>query len=393
MAAPAALPAHGRIEAFDSVRGVALCMVLMIHCFWMSPDGSSLMEALRAFIRTGWLSVHMFFVLSGYLITGILIRLRGSPRYYRDFYIRRALRILPAYYLILLFIFFVFPLFNAELRDSGLERDWVWLTFYVQNLRAAYEGAYPWHGVGHFWSLGVEEQFYLLWPVYVALLPPRWLPWLCGGIFLFSAGLRALWVWQEANYLKIFVHTLTNLDGLAAGAFIASISVRAPAPDARQVRWINAAGVLALCGLAALFLLHRGIDYKSGLLLQSSIPLMAIFVACLIYRIHHALQSRGERWLFSRPVFIWMGRYSYGIYLLHALFMLQILHWVQGWPAEWVPEYKNLRTVIGGVLTLALTLPLAWLMFRYVEAPALRLARRLTPDSHNPAAEHPGIKR
>ena len=385
--------AQGRVEALDAVRGVALSMVLLIHCFWMVPDGSTLMDAVRAIIRSTWLSVHMFFVLSGFLITGILVRARGSRGYYRDFYIRRALRILPAYYLILFFIFFIFPLFNAELRDSGLERDWAWLAFYVQNLRPAYEGPYPWHGVGHFWSLGVEEQFYLLWPVWVALLPPRLLPWFCGAIFLFSAGLRGLWIWQEVGYLKIFVHTLTNLDGLAAGAFIAAVTARAPTPDPRLARAINLSGLAALSGLLLLFLVHRGIDYKNSLLLQTSIPLLSVVVAALIYRIHYGTQSTAEYWFFTRPAFVWIGRYSYGIYLIHGLIMLQLVHWVQAWPFDWLPANKNLRTLISGLLNIAITFPVAWLMFRWVEAPALRLARRLTPGQHNKAAEHPSINR
>lgn len=393
MSAPAQKPERGRVDALDAVRGVALSMVLATHCFYMTPDGSSFTEALRAVIRSTWLSVHMFFVLSGFLITGILIRARGTQNYFRDFYIRRALRILPAYYLLLAFIFFVYPLFNAELRDSGLPKDWASLVFYVQNLHASYVGPYAWHGVGHFWSLAVEEQFYLLWPVFILLLPPRLLPWFCAAIFCFSGGLRAYWIATDASYLKIFVHTLTNMDGLAAGAWVAAVTANTPNPDQRRIRNVSITGALALACLAVMFLHYRGLDFRKGFLLESAIPLWTVGIAVLIYRIHHGVMTWPERYVFSRPAFVWIGRYSYGIYLIHGVMLAQIFLWVQhGWPAVDALS-KNLKTVIGGVLILALTFPLARLMFAWVEAPALRLARRLTPSHHNPAAEHPAINR
>jgi peptidoglycan/LPS O-acetylase OafA/YrhL len=111
-----------RITELDGVRGLALLMVLWLHCFLLYPN-SILARLANSIGGSMFISLDLFFVLSGFLITGILIRTRESPHHVRNFYVRRVLRIFPAYYLVLIFIFVLYPMFYAPLRDSHAEKD------------------------------------------------------------------------------------------------------------------------------------------------------------------------------------------------------------------------------------------------------------------------------
>src|SRR6266704_2509367 len=156
----------------DGVRGIAILLVMFFHFANMKP-ASKIDGYFYAFTHYGWSGVDLFFVLSGFLITGILVDARGSPSYFKAFYARRALRILPAYYGFLFVIFVVLPLLGlgagANYMLARQHQGWYWL--HLTNVMMAI-GEIPGHGSNpstRFWSLAVEEQFYFLWPAIVAL--------------------------------------------------------------------------------------------------------------------------------------------------------------------------------------------------------------------------------
>src|ERR1700741_834818 len=153
------------IPQFDGLRGLAILLVLIGHSGFLEamPDAGML-----EYTRFG---VDLFFVLSGFLITGILLDSKESPHYFRNFYPRRVLRIWPLYYLVLFLAFVVAPLFQPAMRPTAA-RDWSAFAFYVQNIVFAHRVTYPF-GLGATWSLAVEEQFYLTWPLLVFLLKKR----------------------------------------------------------------------------------------------------------------------------------------------------------------------------------------------------------------------------
>lgn len=377
--------AYGRVNALDAVRGLALCMVLSYHYFsidkqLVGPDTGLLVKLSLAVVHSNWLSLHLFFVLSGYLITGILIRSRETPNYYKNFYMRRVLRILPPYYLLIAFVFLVYPLFNQVLRESSTIHEWPWLLAHVQNLRVAWTGPYEWQGIGHFWSLGVEEQFYLFWPMLIAAVPLRRLPLVCAAIFFGSAGLRLSLTLADVRFSTIYVFTLTNLDGLAAGSWVAAVTALAPQSPRRQMLGVSAAGIFGVLGLGAIFVRYYGVNVYAPWVLVSAIPLMALVSAALIYRIHHRRMGAWGEAFFSIPLLVWLGRYSYGMYLIHAIVMPQLYTYVMGLPDPWWAAHPYARILYFGLLDLLITVPAAWLMFRYVEAPAMRYARRFAPE-------------
>ena len=163
--------ARGHIPALDGVRGLAVLMVMTFHFFqrddWRHiPIG----RALTSISHIGQTGVDLFFVLSGFLITGILLDAKGSPHYFRTFYVRRVLRIFPLQYVALAFFFFVLPLIaNVPWVPFG-DQLWGWL--YAINLHTTFsstEARLP----GHFWSLAVEEHFYFIWPAVVLMCSRR----------------------------------------------------------------------------------------------------------------------------------------------------------------------------------------------------------------------------
>jgi len=156
------------ISALDGVRGLAILLVFMVHIFGMGTNsGSRLMRLQSRIFSAGWIGVDMFFALSGFLITGILYDTLGSRRFFLNFYARRSLRVFPLYYGYILTIMLIV----LALRGHWYSRLGLYLT-YTSNLDRSL-GRYttaPWVNFGHFWSLAVEEQFYLFWPVAVFLL-------------------------------------------------------------------------------------------------------------------------------------------------------------------------------------------------------------------------------
>ncbi|MCK5943639.1 MAG: acyltransferase, partial [Planctomycetes bacterium] len=156
-----------RIAALDGVRGLAILCVLVMHGLYIGPlfglDVMAHPYARVAFL--GWSGVDVFFVLSGFLITRILVRSKGGPRYFRNFYMRRSLRIFPLYYLVIVLLLYVLP------RPPASGADQLAHLLYYQNWRYAFAHGELIDPARHVtWSLAIEEQFYILWPPFVVLV-------------------------------------------------------------------------------------------------------------------------------------------------------------------------------------------------------------------------------
>ncbi len=159
------LPNH--IPQLDVLRGVAVLEVMLYHAVDIAPS-----LHLNPAMRAGYTGVDLFFVLSGFLITGILIRSKDEAHYFKNFYARRALRIWPLYYALLLFTFLLLPAVAPSLREAIFEgsRPWPSFFFFIQNLMVSHP---PFDTLRVTWSLAIEEQFYLAWPLIVWLAPTK----------------------------------------------------------------------------------------------------------------------------------------------------------------------------------------------------------------------------
>src|SRR5437588_9009399 len=158
------------IPALDGLRGLAILLVMGYH-FGQDADGggTALGPFLSPVFGVGYHGVDLFFVLSGFLITGILLDMKDRPRYFRNFYIRRILRIFPLYYAVLFCLLVLLPLLVTPpvfpFAEAQRRQAWLWL--YASNIYHAWTGHWRLTGFSHLWSLAVEEHFYLIWPVVI----------------------------------------------------------------------------------------------------------------------------------------------------------------------------------------------------------------------------------
>ena len=204
-------PTAGRyVPALDGVRGVAILLVILFHHTLMRQQ-TPLDRVYASIARLGWSGVDLFFVLSGFLITGILCDAKGSPRSYRNFYVRRTLRIFPLYYAFVFFTLTIAPwlwpdtplaeMARAEMRDTS--EAWSWL--YLSNILFALKEGFGHPNLAVTWSLAIEEQFYLVWPLLVAGLGRHTLMWTCGGLMAVALAVRTGLVIADVDSTAAYV--------------------------------------------------------------------------------------------------------------------------------------------------------------------------------------------
>jgi peptidoglycan/LPS O-acetylase OafA/YrhL len=317
-------PSSRHVPALDGLRGVAILGVMLFHCSLLLPWTSPLNSWLAGWPQIGWLGVDVFFVLSGFLITGILLDTRGGQRYFVNFYARRVLRIMPVYYLLLAIIFFVLPRFvpfeSEPLRTLQARQAWLWT--HLTNLGFVYHrkvwALADWLDLVHLWSLAVEEQFYLVWPLVVHVLGPRRLRIACLCCIAGSVVLR-LGLWQaDQRPGAIYFPTPCRLDGLALGAWVAAAMRERDA--AATMRTLARRGVwVAAALLAGLAVWRGGLEFSDRPVIVFGVLATGVLTACVVAQI--AEPAAGGPWvrILEQPLLRAAGKYSYGMYLYHNL--------------------------------------------------------------------------
>lgn len=312
---------NGHIAVLDGVRGIAVLLVLLVH-FSVRPVGElTAIDALyyRA-AWAGWIGVDLFFVLSGFLITRILLQSKGDRAgpFFLSFYMRRMLRIVPLYYGFLVVLFFILPAIapsrlTASVEYQSLVTDQHWFWLYGSNLLAGIRGEYL-PLVNHFWSLAVEEQFYLVWPVIIYLLPSsRAVVRACVAIVALTVVARIVVIANGGSFVSIFHLTFTRLDGLAIGALLAAgmrEATIAPTLVAYHRAVLPTTGLLLLGAFALK-------DRFGNLFVTVGLTLLEVFFGALILHLMVAQQRGVLGRLFDCRLTRFFGQYSYGIYVLH----------------------------------------------------------------------------
>ena len=357
--------APGHHAPLDGLRALAVLMVVGYH--WLPgllPQG---------LMNLGWSGVDLFFVLSGFLITGQLLDERGVPGWYGRFIARRALRILPLYYTaLLLFVAWAHYSGDPDTHATLVGMPWFWT--YTPNLWFSFAGMPGDDGfLNHFWSLGVEEQFYLLWPLVIAWVPGRRLPLIALGGMLVGLVLRHMHPVLPFAYAFPFAHA----DGLLWGSTIAWAIRNKPQVLTRM--W-KPTLLIALTGLILLIVgtaplsIHHPVFIRWG---PTLFPALFAALLCSTFAVNEGWRRYWQRPL-GLPLFALIARYSYGIYVIHwpvLLFRSHILELLicAGADAE------RVGTVFA-VFYFPLVLVLAMLSHHLLERPFLSLKRHfLTP--------------
>jgi peptidoglycan/LPS O-acetylase OafA/YrhL len=370
------------------VRGLAILLVLLFHTAQLDLLHGPLDVALTAIPALGWTGVDLFFVLSGFLITNILLATRAGPTYARSFYARRTLRIFPLYYVVLTFFLVIAPRlpFLATLNavwSGDIHANPLWYWFYLSNWRVAWSGAWDHRSLSVAWSLAIEEQFYLIWPWVVRRGSERGLFRLCVAILVAAFLLRVGFVLSPASWLVPYVLTPCRLDTLATGAAIALLA-RQPgglAPLAPYARRLLAGASVLFFGLVTYLRVQIAGDPPSILELSLAWePLMQtvgfsalclLLGSGLVVVIIAPADSRLAR-VFEAGVLCSLGRYSYACYLLHLPVAMAIGLW---FPRAALVQHFVLSQCVFWVLAIGVVYALARLSWLVIESPFLRLKR------------------
>ncbi len=389
-----AIPRHAgeRSAALDGIRGLAIAGVLLDHGsgFFASRHFSNWLLAPMVF---GWSGVDLFFVLSGFLITGILLNTKHAVNRVSSFYARRALRIAPIYYLALISLLLLghaMHWVNSLLPPPGWNR---WAYFlYLQNIpqlwgRFAMEGPI----LGHFWSLAVEEQFYLIWPVIVWLLPERFLFRTC---LIGACGSFILRYWVVGHFgphiwLMYWMPT-RGAQALLMGAMLA-IALAKKDKIRKSTLLTMAATGFALLLLVAIKDRAEFIGTDSGPYMYDigyvGIDLLAVaLIGTIKYPVPLLLPALRSKMLGA------LGKYSYGIYVYHIPIYLagnRVFRLLYGHDPEGLPPLMALLYLS---VLIVITFAVAWLSFRYIENKFLGAKTRFKPRYGARSSDAWGLK-
>jgi peptidoglycan/LPS O-acetylase OafA/YrhL len=372
----------GHMPRLDGLRGIAIVLVMFFHLVFFQP-ACRVDRLFNRFTQYGWTGVDLFFILSGFLITGILLDAKSAPNYFRNFYIRRCLRILPLYYAFALGLIFLYPLAGAHFRT---ERDILlsnqpWLWTHTINWLVTKTGDFTSRttlGTGGFWSLSIEEQYYLVWPIIVWFLSRRALLRTCIGLAIFSIIARFVMAQAGCSWAAIYSATFARFDPLAIGGALAVIArTRAGLPSLR--RYAGVAAGLGLVGFVMVdYAIKRSILTNGQYILAIQLALLPVLWGSSLVLTQTARPSTFIAAITSAPILRTFGKYSYSLYLFHG--HLTILPQGMGFKIkdEWVPK------VFGSVLpaqllyvlvTFAFCLGLSWLSWHFFENRFLKLKR------------------
>jgi peptidoglycan/LPS O-acetylase OafA/YrhL len=305
-----------RIPALDGIRGIAIVWVVLHNTMdrSLAPAGGVL-HLLAAVSHLGWIGVQLFFALSGFLITAGLLSSQGTLHYFRDFYAKRALRILPLYYAVLFALLVILPrvvTLPARLHAEQQAPLWLFTLNWTQSSP---------YGFGHFWSLAVEEQFYLVWPLVVWRLSPRRLLSVCVWIAAGALLVRCVLVAHGATWGTLYENTVCRMDALALGAAGACV-LRIPELRYQLLSRLWSISALALVLFLVGVPLTHIYDRDSWTGQTFGYTILALCSAAFVAAVAVLPADRARAGIFaplSWPLLRSCGKYSYAMYVFHGL--------------------------------------------------------------------------
>lgn len=358
----------GFILELDGLRGLAILMV-MVHRFWPRPGVGVAADVAGA----GWIGVDLFFVISGFLIAGILLDTRNDAGYFRNFYARRVLRIFPLYYLFVIGVFIAFSA-NAGFREGAGSP--LWYLFHLGNIPEGLLDKPVPYWLAPVWSLAIEEQFYLTFPLLVYLLDRRRLTILLMSMIALAPVIRLATMLAMPEHERVqYMFTPCRIDTIAVGCLLAVV-VRTVDLD----RWRATAQLVAFCVIPSVVVLAiaSGLERTSPFDRVFGYSLVAVGCASVIALVVFARGARSTAVLRWEPL-TYLGKLCFGLYLLHR-------------PADTIVSALASRAGLEGALRLmplklAVAVVLATISWRLFERPFLRLKDRFSSARHPSADE------
>ncbi len=358
---------HTHIAELDGVRAIAVWMVIISHLYWgykYPPDTFDHMpKVIYEILGHGWLGVDLFFVLSGFLITGILLDSKGRENYFRTFYGRRVLRIMPIFFICIV----VMSIFYGHAAYFLLS------LFFLANFAEGLGVPTP-HGPGVFWSLCIEEHFYLLWPFLVRYLTRPRLALLALLIVALTPALRWWAVTRGMSIdMEVYSYSWFRFDGLAMGALLA-LWVRSKFASARN-SFLLAAFFIVVAAIITIVGRPYGIMGKTAVGVGLRYTQVTLGFAAFVLTVVTLRGSRATALL--RTWFTELsGKLSYCLYLVHlavgdAVYQLTTAHD----PALYGRFGSFGWVTLRGLIILVISWILALLSLRFIEGPFLKLKK------------------
>jgi peptidoglycan/LPS O-acetylase OafA/YrhL len=346
------------IAPLDGVRATAALMVLFFHCFQITSFTSPAGLLIQKIGFLGQTGVSLFFVLSGFLITRILLKQVKDPNYLFNFFVRRALRIFPLYFIYLCIIYFFLPtIFDKPIPDFS--QQWYYW-FYLQDFAITFR--WPAIGPKHFWSLAIEEHFYLIWPFIVLFASIRGVIVACLSLIVVSIITR---IFLVQNGYETYFFTFARLDEISLGCFLAVLEHK-KVLDKFSLKWIQWAFLIVVLSAAILWFKFTA---QANPIIQV-IKYQFISLTYLLGVAWTVLATKENliiRFLSSK-VMTFTGTISYGIYVYQALAI------------EWVKHYNLTNNLMFFVAVIIAIYLIASISFYGIEKPILSLKNILTPQ-------------
>jgi len=318
----------GHQPGLDGVRGIAILAVMALHFVGDATPTNVAEKVIVKLAGYGLLGVDLFFVLSGFLITGLLLDAKGKPAFFKNFYARRTLRIFPLYYAVLAVAFLVLPLFTTlppALEDARTHQAWLWT--YTSNFYLAAQDSWALGYLSHFWSLAIEEHYYLVWPLVVYLSRRETLERICLGIIVGGLGLRIALALGGMSALSISVLTPARVDTLCVGAFLAAVIRRDAGPEPwlrRALPW--AGGFFVAIVALSLWTSRTGVGLPVLHQVRNSLYAYFFGAFTLLSVRLPGLPSRTAGFFENRAL-MKTGTYAYGLYVYHGILNYQLHVW------------------------------------------------------------------
>jgi peptidoglycan/LPS O-acetylase OafA/YrhL len=372
-------PTSDRIPELDGIRGIAIALVLIYHDFFLVtafPTGT-VQARIQALGRLSWSGVDLFFVLSGFLIGGILLDARLDPDYFRTFYTRRFFRIIPLYAVFLAAIyFFVQSASPAVIETFGWNlserHSFIPYALFLQNFSMAALNYMTFLGVT--WSLAVEEQFYLVIPFVIRIFSHRAVLRLVALGIVAAPVIRLLMskLWA-GHWYALYVLTPCRMDTLLFGVLGAYIVRRHLWKE-----WLNRhpdflKGALTLLAVGMIMLTKYAATYGSKLILSGGLTWIATFYLCaILYAVTQPMSrfSAALRWKPLRG----LGGIAYGVYLLHG-YALSLVHGL--WFSRPLVRIESLAEYAAAAVSIGLTVMICRFSWFYFENPMIQVGRQL----------------